>query len=75
MIDAGCDSLLKSADVRYVHRIYFFVSVGRLQPISRDTDNNGEMYKCWWTNKGANEKAIVLVHQHGRNDVRRKPPI
>ena len=26
-------------------------NIGGLQPISRDTDNNGEMYKCWWTNK------------------------
>ena len=26
-------------------------SIGGFQPISRDTDDNGEMYKCWWTNK------------------------
>ena len=25
--------------------------IGGFQPISRDTDDNGEMYKCWWTNK------------------------
>ena len=25
--------------------------IGGLQPISRDTDNNAEMYNCWWTNK------------------------
>ena len=30
-----------------------FYNMGGLQPISRDTDNNGEMYKCWWTNKGS----------------------
>ena len=41
--------------------------IGGLQSISRDT-----MVKC--TNaggrkKGANEKSIVLVHQHGRDDV------
>ena len=23
-------------------------SIGGLQPIFRDTDNNGEMYKCWF---------------------------
>ena len=26
-------------------------SIGGLQPISRDTDNNAAMYNCWWTNK------------------------
>ena len=26
-------------------------SIGGLQPISRDTDNNIAMYNCWWTNK------------------------
>ena len=27
--------------------------IGGLQPISRDTDNNGKsvVYICWWTNK------------------------
>ena len=44
-------------------------SIGGLQPISRDTDNNNEMYKSGGRTKGANEKSIVLVHQHGRDDV------
>ena len=26
-------------------------SIGGLQPISRDTDNNNVMYNCWWKNK------------------------
>ena len=26
-------------------------TIGGLQPISRDTDNNAAMYNCWWTNK------------------------
>ena len=26
-------------------------SIGGLQPISRDTDNNNAMYNCWWKNK------------------------
>ena len=26
-------------------------TIGGLQPISRDTDNNAAMYSCWWTNK------------------------
>ena len=26
-------------------------SIGGLQPISRDTDNNAATYNCWWTNK------------------------
>ena len=43
--------------------------IGGFQPISRDTDDNGEMYKCWWTNKRANERSIVFVHQHGGDDV------
>ena len=25
--------------------------IGGLQPVSRDTDINAEMYNCWWTNK------------------------
>ena len=33
------------------------------------------MYKCWWTNKRANERSIVFVHQHGGDDVTWKPPI
>ena len=43
--------------------------IGGLQPISRDTDNNGKMYNAGGRTKGANEKSIVLVHQHGRDDV------
>ena len=26
-------------------------NIGDFQPISRDTDDNGETNKCWWTNK------------------------
>ena len=26
-------------------------SIGGLQPISRDTDNNAALYNCWWTSK------------------------
>ena len=26
-------------------------TIGGLQPVSRDTDNNAAMYNCWWTNK------------------------
>ena len=26
-------------------------TIGGLQPISRDTDNNVVMYNCWWKNK------------------------
>ena len=26
-------------------------SIGGFQAISGDTNNNGEMNKCWWTNK------------------------
>ena len=25
--------------------------IGGFHPISGDTNNNAEMYKCWWTNK------------------------
>ena len=31
--------------------LYKLKPLGGLQPISKDTDNNGERYKCWWTNK------------------------
>jgi len=28
-------------------------AIGGFHAISGDTDNNGEMNKCWWTNKGS----------------------
>ena len=31
--------------------LWNWFSIGGLQPISRDTDNNAVMYNCWWTNK------------------------
>ena len=27
------------------------LGIGGFHAISRDTNNNGEMNKCWWTNK------------------------
>ena len=45
------------------------LSIGGFQPISRDTDDNGETNKCWGRTKGANERSIVFVHQHGGDDV------
>ena len=32
---------------------------------SLETHDNAAMYNCWWTNKGANERSFVFVHQHG----------
>ena len=33
-----------------LHGLLFQV-IGGFQPISRDTDDNSETNKCWWTNK------------------------
>ena len=44
-------------------------TLGGLQPISRDRDNNAAMYNCWWTKKGPYKKSFVFVHQHGGYDV------
>ena len=47
-----CKALLPRKGMTYDSLIVFFlVGIGGFQPISRDTDDNGEMYKCWWTNK------------------------
>ena len=32
---------------------FFFPSIGGFHAISGDTNNNGEMNKCWWTNKAS----------------------
>jgi len=30
-----------------------FNNIGGIHTISGDTNNNGEMNKCWWTNKAS----------------------
>ena len=30
-----------------------FMHIGGFHAISGDTNNNGEMNKCWWTNKAS----------------------
>ena len=44
-------------------------SIGSLQPVSRDTDNNAAMYNRWWTNK---RKLIrnLLFSSTKRSDIR-----
>ena len=33
--------------------------IGSFHAISGDTKNNGEMNKCWWTDKASYERAFV----------------
>ena len=33
--------------------IYQLETIGGFHAISGDTNNNGEMNKCWWTNKAS----------------------
>ena len=33
--------------------IYQLETIGVFHAISGDTNNNGEMNKCWWTNKAS----------------------
>ena len=33
--------------------VLLYDTIGGFHAISGDTDNNGEMNKCWWTNKAS----------------------
>ena len=48
--------------------------IGGFHAISGDSNNNGEMNKCWWTNRGLISDLLFTVHQHGGDDVTQKPP-
>ena len=48
----------------------YFQSIGGFHAISGDTNNNGDMNKCWWTNKTSRMSDLLFtVHQHGGDDV------
>ena len=38
---------------RYLIRKIFAANIGGFHAISGDTNNIGEMNKCWWTNKAS----------------------
>ena len=44
--------------------------IGGFYAISGDTNNNGEINKCCWTNKNElMSNLLFTVHQHGGDDV------
>ena len=45
--------------------------IGGFHAISGDTNNSGEVNKCWWTNRESELMSHLLftVHQHGGDDV------
>ena len=45
--------------------------MGGFHAVSGDTNNNGEMNKCWWTNRESELMSYLLftVHRHGGDDV------
>ena len=45
------------------------VGIGGFQAISGDTNNNGEMNKCWWTQSELMSDLLFTVHQQGGDDV------
>ena len=51
--------------IKLNHNIY----IGGFHAISGDTNNNGEVDKCWWTNKAElMSDFLFTVHQHGGDD-------
>ena len=51
--------------IKLNHNIY----IGSFHAISGDTNNNGEVDKCWWTNKAELMSDLLFtVHQHGGDD-------
>ena len=42
---------MKNSNRKMLQLYAYAVDIGGFHPISGDTNNNGEMNKCWWTNK------------------------
>ena len=57
--------------------VYFApMRIGGFHAISGDTNNSGEMNKCWWDKQSELMSDLwFTVHQHGGDNVKWKPPI